>query len=109
MLGNETEEVVITQSIQKAIYPQSMHKPIHPETNQSTIYPETLKYTKNNVLATKGIMPFNISKIIADIKDLKNKNAVSMENIDDFFLVAMGILVFFMQTGFAFLEAGSVR
>ena len=30
-------------------------------------------------------------------------------NVDAFFLVTMGIFVFFMQAGFAFLEAGAVR
>ena len=31
------------------------------------------------------------------------------ENINAFFLIAMAIMVFFMQAGFALLEAGSVR
>jgi Amt family ammonium transporter len=30
-------------------------------------------------------------------------------NIDCFFLIVMGCIVFLMQCGFAFLEAGSVR
>ena len=30
-------------------------------------------------------------------------------NIDAFFLFTMAIMVFFMQAGFALLEAGSVR
>ena len=30
-------------------------------------------------------------------------------NMDVFFLIAMGSFVFFMQCGFAFLEAGCVR
>ena len=30
-------------------------------------------------------------------------------NADAFFLVTMGVFVFFMQAGFAFLEAGAVR
>ena len=30
-------------------------------------------------------------------------------NLDNFFLIIMGIVVFLMQCGFAFLEAGSVR
>ena len=32
-----------------------------------------------------------------------------MTNVDHFFLTVLGIIVFFMQCGFAFLEAGSVR
>ena len=43
-------------------------------------------------------MAFNMS----DIDILKG-------NLDAFFLVVMGCFVFFMQCGFAFLEAGSVR
>jgi len=31
------------------------------------------------------------------------------EEVDQFFLIMMGMVVFFMQCGFAFLEAGSVR
>jgi Amt family ammonium transporter len=30
-------------------------------------------------------------------------------NMDGFFLIVMGCIVFLMQCGFAFLEAGSVR
>ena len=30
-------------------------------------------------------------------------------NTDAFFLIVIGTLIFFMQGGFAFLEAGSVR
>ena len=32
-----------------------------------------------------------------------------MTNVDHFFLTVLGIIVFFMQCGFAFLEAGTVR
>ena len=32
-----------------------------------------------------------------------------IDNLDKFFLVVMGILIIFMQAGFGFLEAGSVR
>ena len=31
------------------------------------------------------------------------------KNIDAFFLIALAIMVFFMQAGFALLEAGSIR
>jgi hypothetical protein len=34
---------------------------------------------------------------------------VLMQNTDSFFLIIMGIIVFLMQCGFAFLEAGAVR
>ena len=35
--------------------------------------------------------------------------AILMNNTDEFFLVVVSIIIFFMQCGFAFLEAGSVR
>ena len=38
-------------------------------------------------------------EIVADLK----------HNLDSFFLIIMGIVVFLMQCGFAFLEAGAVR
>lgn len=41
----------------------------------------------------------NVTALIADLSG----------NLDQFFLVIMGCLIFFMQAGFAFLEAGSVR
>ncbi|XP_072034499.1 putative ammonium transporter 1 [Amphiura filiformis] len=44
----------------------------------------------------------NISSDLSEMQSLK-------KNMDDFFLIIMGCLVFFMQAGFAFLEAGSVR
>ena len=31
------------------------------------------------------------------------------DNADHFFLIVIAIIIFFMQCGFAFLEAGSVR
>lgn len=34
---------------------------------------------------------------------------VLIGNTDAFFLIIIGIIIFFMQGGFAFLEAGSVR
>ena len=34
---------------------------------------------------------------------------ILMNNNDHFFLVVIAIVIFFMQCGFAFLEAGSVR
>ena len=32
-----------------------------------------------------------------------------MEDVDSFFLVVMGSIIIFMQAGFGFLEAGSIR
>ena len=35
--------------------------------------------------------------------------AILINNTDEFFLIVIAIIIFFMQCGFAFLEAGSVR
>ena len=43
-----------------------------------------------------------LSNTVAELADLK-------ENQDQFFLIVIAIIIFFMQCGFAFLEAGSVR
>ena len=34
---------------------------------------------------------------------------ILVNNTDQFFLIVIAIIIFFMQCGFAFLEAGSVR
>jgi len=39
----------------------------------------------------------------------KESLAILMKNTDQFFLIVIAIIIFFMQCGFAFLEAGSVR
>ena len=47
------------------------------------------------------------------LKFLFNKSetevSVIKQETDQFFLIVMSIVIFFMQCGFAFLEAGSVR
>ncbi|XP_077977459.1 putative ammonium transporter 1 [Glandiceps talaboti] len=54
-------------------------------------------------------MANNSSETQVDVVALANSVAVLQSNNDHFFLLVMGCLVFFMQCGFAFLEAGSVR
>ena len=39
----------------------------------------------------------------------KEEFGILKANVDAFFVIVMGIIVFLMQAGFAFLEAGSVR
>merc|ERR1719479_692832 len=46
--------------------------------------------------------PDQLTSTVAELADLK-------ENSDQFFLIVIAIVIFFMQCGFAFLEAGSVR
>ena len=56
------------------------------------------------------------SSLKSIIESLQNSNRQSELDIaelrmesDQFFLILMSIIIFFMQCGFAFLEAGSVR
>jgi len=44
-------------------------------------------------------------------RSLDNEEEVKIiqQEADQFFLIVMSIIIFFMQCGFAFLEAGSVR
>ena len=44
-----------------------------------------------------------------DEPDLDKVVAIMKTNLDSFFIIIMGIVVFLMQCGFAFLEAGAVR
>merc|ERR1739838_1276270 len=56
--------------------------------------------TKLSDLATKfEILNFNYT----------TNNEILAGNLNNFFLIVMGCIVFLMQAGFAFLEAGSVR
>merc|ERR1719356_158086 len=45
------------------------------------------------------------NRSMSDKHDLE----VLMKNTDQMFLIVIAIIIFFMQCGFAFLEAGSVR
>ncbi|XP_068672479.1 putative ammonium transporter 1 [Montipora foliosa] len=52
-------------------------------------------------------MAANVTTI--NFQDISVTIAVIHDNLDQVFLIVMGCLIFFMQAGFAFLEAGSVR
>ena len=58
-------------------------------------------YNNNNSTDMSG-NETSLSTLDASLK-------VLMQNTDSFFLIIMGIIVFLMQCGFAFLEAGAVR
>ena len=51
----------------------------------------------------------NASVTEAPPPTLEEQMEILKTNADAFFLVTMGVFVFFMQAGFAFLEAGAVR
>ena len=44
-----------------------------------------------------------------DVFSVNDSLAILISNFDKAFLVMMGILIIFMQAGFGFLEAGSIR
>merc|ERR1719327_1768837 len=52
-----------------------------------------------------------IASLAADVAALKTKvdGKLDIVDADAFYLLVVGALVFFMQSGFALLEAGSVR
>ena len=44
-----------------------------------------------------------------NLTQLQENVVIMQKNMDNFFLIVMGTIVFLMQCGFAFLEAGAVR
>ena len=55
----------------------------------------------------------DLANMVKDLTDQLNatedNQKVLAANNDQFFLIVIAIVIFFMQCGFAFLEAGSVR
>ena len=47
-------------------------------------------------------------KNVSDVSEMTNIDQLQT-NLDQFFLVIMGVIIIFMQAGFGFLEAGSIR
>ena len=57
-------------------------------------------------------MPYiKIAKMPGEVNltQLQENVVIMQKNMDNFFLIVMGTIVFLMQCGFAFLEAGAVR
>ena len=50
-----------------------------------------------------------IENIQRRLNESEARTAEIAKETDQFFLIVMSIVIFFMQCGFAFLEAGSVR
>ena len=61
----------------------------------------TLQF-QNHIPTMTERLQFNFTSVEEEINSLQY-------NIDDLSHITMGCFVFFMQPGFAFLEAGSVR
>ena len=53
-------------------------------------------------------MSENITIIEKELTEEEKLSAL-LSNSNDYFLVVMGIIIIFMQAGFGFLEAGSIR
>ncbi|XP_033752653.1 putative ammonium transporter 1 isoform X1 [Pecten maximus] len=51
----------------------------------------------------------SMMELKAEVEMLKAWQSYTNDNMDQFFLVTMGIIIYLMQCGFALLEAGSVR
>ncbi|XP_045176658.1 putative ammonium transporter 1 [Mercenaria mercenaria] len=50
-----------------------------------------------------------LSKLNESLVGLEESRATNADNMDQFFLIVMGFIIYLMQAGFAFLEAGAVR
>ena len=58
---------------------------------------------------TFNMAVINITDNFTSLELQDQRLTTLIDNLDKFFLVVMGILIIFMQAGFGFLEAGSVR
>ena len=54
-------------------------------------------------------MDAKIEDIVRRLNESEMRTAEIAKEADQFFLIVMAVVIFFMQCGFAFLEAGSVR
>ena len=54
-------------------------------------------------------MNAKIEDIVRRLNESETRTAEIAKEADQFFLIVMAVVIFFMQCGFAFLEAGSVR
>ena len=52
---------------------------------------------------------FNLTELLVLLNKTEEGERTLAVESDQFFLIVMSIIIFFMQCGFAFLEAGSVR
>ena len=59
-------------------------------------------------MATAGTTD-TVAGLKEQLEKLLENQKVLVPNSDQFFLIVIAIIIFFMQCGFAFLEAGSVR
>ena len=67
------------------------------------------KLSLNKIKMSASILLTTVAEVETTTLSLEDKFNILIENVNGFFLIVMGIFVFLMQAGFAFLEAGSVR
>ena len=60
-------------------------------------------------MASDGDLANMVKDLTERLKTTEDTQKVLAANSDQFFLIVIAIIIFFMQCGFAFLEAGSVR
>jgi len=60
-------------------------------------------------MASDGDLADMVKDLTERLKTTEDTQKVLAANSDQFFLIVIAIIIFFMQCGFAFLEAGSVR
>ena len=58
---------------------------------------------------TEGDLAAMVKDLTDRLKATEDTQKTLAANSDQFFLIVIAIVIFFMQCGFAFLEAGSVR
>ena len=62
-----------------------------------------------NMEEVTGTIEETLASIMKRLNLSENRTDEIAKEADKFFLIVMSIVIFFMQCGFAFLEAGSVR
>ena len=60
-------------------------------------------------MASEGDLAAMVKDLTDRLKATEDTQKTLAANSDQFFLIVIAIVIFFMQCGFAFLEAGSVR
>ena len=61
----------------------------------------------NNINITESLD--GVKKVLRDLGETDEHDDRLPKEVDHFFLLIMSIIIFFMQCGFAFMEAGAVR
>ena len=82
---------------------------LRPELQQHQQIRETTNNKKMGEESSEMDMKSQMEFLWGNLTASVERNAEISKEIDKFFLIVMAVVIFFMQCGFAFLEAGSVR